>query len=201
MAEASRIAMDTTERQIIDELFGKLRQVESSTGPRDREAEAHIRSQISRQPAAPYYMAQTILVQEQALAAATARIEEMERERSDRPSGGGFLGGLFGGGDTPATGRRSPAAAGDPRLAAYARRGQGAGPWGGGSGFLGGAMQTAVGVAGGMMLANALGGMFGADEAAAAEPGLDDASAGPDDTSGDVDFGADEGDFGSFDDF
>lgn len=195
--------MDRTERQVIDELFGKLRQVEDQTGPRDPEAEAHILRQVARQSAAPYYMAQTIVMQEQALAAATARIEELERERQARPAGGGFLGGLFGGGDAQAAGRRSPAAAGDPRLAAYARRGQGAGPWGGGgSGFLAGAMQTAVGVAGGMMLASALGSMFGADEAAAAEPetAADDPAA--DDLSGGGDPGADEGgDFGGFDDF
>lgn len=187
--------MDTTERQVIDELFAKLRQVEDQTGPRDREAEAHILRQVARQPAAPYYMAQTIVMQEQALAAATARIEEMEQERQSRPASGGFLGGLFGGGQAPATSRRSHAAAGDPRLAAYTRRGQGAGPWSaGGNGFLAGAMQTAVGVAGGMMLASALGSMFGADDAAAAEPA-------PDEAVDEGDFGADEGGFSSFEEF
>lgn len=198
--------MDTTERQVIDELFGKLRQVESQTGPRDPQAEAYIRGQVARLPGAPYYMAQAIVMQEQALAAATARLEEMERERQAAPAGGGFLAGLFGGGGAPATGRRFHAAPGDPRVAAYARadgtaeQGQSGRP-----GFLAGAMQTAVGVAGGMVLANALGGMFGAGEAAAAEPGsdaqFDDPSGGSDDASGNVDFDADDGDFGSFDDF
>jgi uncharacterized protein len=204
--ESGRIPMDATERQVIDELFGKLRQVESQTGPREPQAEAYIRGQISRQPAAPYYMAQAIVMQEQALAAATARIEEMERERQAGPAGGGFLAGLFGGSGAPAAGRRSHAAPGDPRVAAYARP-EGAAEQrpSGGSGFLAGAMQTAVGVAGGMVLANALGGMFGADEAAAAEPGsdasFDDASGGSDDTSGSAGFDAEDGDFGSFDDF
>ena len=194
--------MDTTERQVIDDLFGKLRQVEKQTGPRDQEAEAHIRSQVARQPAAPYYMAQTIVMQEQALAAATARIEEMERERDARPAGGGFLGGLFGSGGAPAAGRRPHAASDDPRLADYIRGDQAAGqPPTGRPGFLAGAMQTAVGVAGGMMLANALGSMFGADEAAAAEPGTDDPSPAFDDPSKDVDFGADDADIGTFDDF
>lgn len=196
--------MDITERQVIDELFTKLRQVESKAGPRDPQAEAHIRNQVGRLPAAPYYMAQTILVQEQALAAAQARIEELEHELKDRPAGGGFLTGLFGGGGTPATGRRSEPAI-DPRLAAYAQRGQrgrGAGPWGGGGGgFLAGAMQTAVGVAGGMMLANALGGLLAPDEAAAAEPDPTDSSASAEDLPDDADIGGDEGDFGSFDDF
>lgn len=194
--------MDTTERQVIDELFGKLRQVEKQTGPRDHEAEAHIRSQLARQPAAPYYMAQTILVQEQALAAATARIEGMERERDARPAGGGFLTGLFGGSGAPSVGRRSHAAPGDPRVAAYATRDQAAGQrQTAGTGFLAGAMQTAVGVAGGVMLANALGSMFSADEATAAEPGFEEPSPSLDEPSEDADFDADEGDFGSFDDF
>ena len=55
-----------------------------------------------------------------------------------------------------------------------------------GGGFLAGAAQTAMGVAGGVLLANAIGGMFGADEAQAAE-----ADAGADDAGLD-----DGGDFG-----
>lgn len=193
--------MDTTERQVIDDLFGKLRQVEEQTGKRDYQAEAHIRGLVARQPAAPYYMAQTILMQEQALATAQARLQDMESELKARPAGGGFLAGLFGGGTASAPGRRSHGVVGDPRVAAYAKPDQGAGQRQaagqrqvGGTGFLAGAMQTAVGVAGGMMLASALGSMFAPDEAAAAEAGLED-------TSEPVDIGADDGDAGLFDDF
>jgi uncharacterized protein len=39
--------MDQRERQVIDELFGKLRQVERQAPQRDAEAEAHIRQQVS----------------------------------------------------------------------------------------------------------------------------------------------------------
>lgn len=192
--------MDTTERQIIDDLFEKLRQVEMRIGPRDQEAEAHIRNQLARQSAAPYYMAQTIIMQEQALAAATAHIEKMERERETRSTGPGFLAGLFGGGGAPAAGRRPHAASGDQRATPTARPDQVAGPWQtGGPGFLGGAMQTAIGVAGGMMLVNALGGMFGANEGEAAEPGTADPQ--PDSSSEEVDFGPEDADFGTFDDF
>jgi hypothetical protein len=185
--------MDTTERQVIDDLFGKLRQVEEQTGPRDHEAEAHIRGLVAGQPAAPYYMAQTILMQEQALAAAQARLQDMESELKARPAGGGFLAGLFGGGTAPAPGRRSQGVIGDPRVAAYAKPDQAG--WqrqAGGTGFLAGAMQTAIGVAGGMMLASALGSMFAADEAEAAEGDFEDTSEPAD---------ADDGDLGSFDDF
>jgi uncharacterized protein len=160
--------MDATERQVIDELFGKVRQAEGQTAPRDAEAEAHIRRHVEAQPAAPYYMAQAIVIQEQALAAAQARIEQLERQISERPAGG-FLGSLFGGGTRPAPAQPSRAAGWDARVAAYAnphhRRG---------SGFLGGAMQTALGVAGGVLLGSAIAGMLAPDAAAAAEPAAED---------------------------
>lgn len=193
--------MDSTERQVIDDLFEKLRLVEQKTGPRDHQAEAHIRALVARQPAAPYYMAQAIVMQEQALAAATDRLAEIERERAARPAGQGFLSGLFGSGESPASGSRSHAAAGDPRGAPTAAPGQAVGPWQtGGTGFLAGAMQTAVGVVGGMMLATALSGVSGANAPAAAESEVDEPSSAFDD-SPDGDFGADDGDGGLFDDF
>ena len=153
--------MDENERQIIDGLFDKLQQAEQKTGPRDAEAEGLIGQRVGRQPAAPYYMAQAILVQEQALQAANERIGQLEQELQQRPAGSGFLGGLFGGGEVPAT----QTSAAQQRLRDYQQRG--------GSGFLGGAMQTALGVAGGVMLGNLLMGAFTGDEAVASEPGMD----------------------------
>ena len=94
--------LNPEDRSAIEGLFARLREVEQRTEPRDPEAEALIRELISRQPGAPYYMAQTILVQEQALRQAQERIEQLEA--SQRPSGG-FLGGLFGGDEAP---RRRP---------------------------------------------------------------------------------------------
>jgi uncharacterized protein len=78
--------MDQRERQVIDELFGKLHQVERQAPQRDAEAEAHIRQQVSGLPAAPYYMAQAILVQEQALANMQTRVQELERQLAERPA-------------------------------------------------------------------------------------------------------------------
>ena len=97
--------MDGNERQVIDELFGKLRQLDQQAPQRDAEAEAHIRQQVAAMPTAPYYMAQAILVQEQALANLQNRVQELERAATERPAAGGFLGGLFGGGQ-PAAARR-----------------------------------------------------------------------------------------------
>jgi len=158
--------MDDTERQVIDELFGKVKQAEAGSAPRDAQAEARIRQHIAAQPAAPYYMAQAIVVQEQALTAAQGRIEELEAELARRPaSSGGFLSGLFGGGDRQGPTRRGPAAGVDPRVAAYNQPHRRSG-----GGFLGGALQTAVGVAGGVVLGNVLMNMLAPDEAAASEP-------------------------------
>ena len=70
--------MDRNDRQAIDDLFGKLAAVEENSPQRDSASEALIREHIARQPSAPYYMAQTIVVQNQALAAAEARIAALE---------------------------------------------------------------------------------------------------------------------------
>lgn len=174
--------MDQTEKQVIDGLFDRLRQAERGSAHRDGDAERHIGALISQQPAAPYYMAQAILVQEHALKAAQQRIAELEQEVEEQPaqSGGGFLGGLFGGGSqAPARGSvpragggmRYPAAgahngAENSPVAQYQRTGQG-------GGFLAGAMQTAVGVAGGMVVANMLTGMLGGGSEAQAAPAAD----------------------------
>jgi uncharacterized protein len=177
--------MDQNERQIIEELFGKLRQAEAQSGPRDAQAESYIRELVSRQPAAPYLMAQAIVIQEQALAASQARIQELEQQLRARPAagGGGLFGSLFGGGQQrqPAyqpnvppnspwgnqgQGNQGQGPVGDPRVAAYANPQYQQRP---GGGFMAGAMQTAMGVAGGMLIGNALGSMFSSGEAAAEE--------------------------------
>jgi Uncharacterized protein conserved in bacteria (DUF2076) len=73
-------------------------QVQGQAPPRNAEAEAHIRQQVNGLPTARYYMAQAILVQEQALANMQTRVQELERQLADRPASGGFLSGLFSGG-------------------------------------------------------------------------------------------------------
>ena len=193
--------MNTQERQIIDDLFDKLRQVEQQSGPREPNAETHIRTRIERQPGAPYYMAQTIVMQEQALQNAQARIAELEDELARRPAGGGgFLSGLFGGGSQPQP--RPPQRQPDNM--------QGMAPPGGGfgsgvsapgmaaqpgrGGFLAGAAQTAMGVAGGMMIGSLLGNALrGGGEAKAADAAQPAAASGNDDFGGDLggDFGED----------
>jgi hypothetical protein len=178
--------MNTQERQVIDDLFDKLRDAERQSGAREPTAEAHIRSRIDAQPGAPYYMAQTIVMQEQALHHAQARIDELERDLSSRPAGGGFLSSLFGGGAPPPQPPRGGPMHGYPPAMDNGAPRAGA-PWGGGAagmagppgmaaqagrgGFLAGAAQTAMGVAGGVMLGNMLGNMFGGGSSNAGEAG------------------------------
>jgi hypothetical protein len=163
------------ERQVIDDIFRRLEQVAHQ--PRDPEAERYIAEKLSRQPYAPYALAQAVFIQEQALANLNAEIEGLRSERS-RPSQGGFLSGLFGGGSRqPEAPRGSPwgRPMGQPMQQSYGipQGGMtGGGPWGGmqrgGGGFLQNAMATAAGVAGGVMIANALSHAFGGDQGAGA---------------------------------
>lgn len=149
--------MDHNDRQAIEELFRKLGEVERHVGARDPDAEALIHEKLEGQPGAPYYMAQTIIAQEHALTAAQRRIEELEGQSSAQP--GGFLGAIFGGSQQAP--RPSSRTVPDQEAA---RIGQG------GSGFLAGAAQTAVGVAGGVFLASMIAGAFTGGAAQAAEP-------------------------------
>jgi hypothetical protein len=153
--------MDRNDREAIESLFGKLASVERSSPPRDSQSETLIRDKIAAQPAAPYYMAQTIIVQEQALAAAEQRIAELESQESG--GRGGLFGSLFGDG----RGSTRPADRGTGSVPRVGREAQE--PQQGGSGFLAGAAQTALGVTGGVLLGNAIAGMFGSGKAEAAE--------------------------------
>jgi hypothetical protein len=193
--------MNTDERSLIEGLFARLQQAEAQAGPRDAQAESLIQGLMARQPAASYLLAQVALVQEQGLRNLQARVEELERTLAERPQGGGgFLGGLFGG---RSQGAAQPAAPGRPQPTTGAGWGnsgfaaQGAVPMQSGAqggGFMAGAMQTAMGVAGGVLLGNAVAGLF-ADEAKAAPTPAEPPAAAPEAASGE-----DEGDFFSGED-
>ena len=164
--------MQDQDRQAISGLFARLAQVGRQAPHRDAEAEAYIAEEMRRQPGSAYYMAQTIVAQEAALTEAQRRITEME-SRPAAQAGGGFLSRLFGPAQQ-APARPAPA----PRPMAPPAQQQSqppaGGAWGpapraGGGGFLAGAAQTAVGVAGGMMMANMLTGMLAGDETQVAE--------------------------------
>ncbi|QOH71708.1 DUF2076 domain-containing protein [Pseudomonas juntendi] len=178
--------MNTEEQTLIDGLFGRLKQAEDPSQPRDPQAQACIEQHLRQQPAAPYYMAQAILVQEAALKRLDEQNKQLQAELeqaraqggNSAPSagGGGFLSSIFGSGGRTAAPpvqpqRPAPAAASaggwrEPAAPAYAQPpaqqpGVGAAPArSGASSFLGGAMQTAAGVAGGVLLAQGISSLF-----------------------------------------
>jgi hypothetical protein len=196
-AQEIKMSMNSQERQVIHSLFTRLGEVESKAPARDAEAEAFIQERIRQQPGAPYFMAQTIVMQEYALQQAQQQIEELERRAVQRPAGGGLFSNLFGGGQN-SSGSGTSVVGGSRNIASRDNATPLAQP-GRGGGFLAGAAQTAMGVAGGVLLGNAIAGMFGGNEAHADEPaqGADEEAAGNEETdeggeSLESDFGDDE---------
>ncbi len=189
--------MTPQERDLLAGLFDRIRT--ASGAPRDGEAEAFIAEAMRATPAAPYILSQTVIVQEETLKAAAARIEELQARIQDLEKASAastsFLGGLsksvFGGADpaprrsVPSVSQRAGESAPDSRWTQQGAAAPPANPWGrndaapqapgyaqqppqafgqpqaGGGSFLKGALGAAAGVAGGMMLANSLSGLFG----------------------------------------
>jgi len=173
--------MQQQERDLIADLFGRLQQFENQ--PRDAEAERLIASSVARQPASPYLLVQTVLVQEEALQQAKARIAELEA----KAGGGSFPG------NAPKPGPwGSPSAA--PAQAQAA-------PWGAaapaqapaGGSFLRSALATAAGVAGGALLFEGIRNMFGHSTQAFAQPLPDNSALMPPDRFSSADLAQDEG--------
>lgn len=176
--------MNSEEQTLIDGLFSRLQQAETDSAPRDAQAEARIKEHMARQPAVGYYMTQSILVQEHALQSLDAQNkqqaqqiqqlqDELQRAKATQAapaSGGGFLSSIFGGGSRepqPAPsnsggGWREPArpAFGQPAPQQNYQPPQAPVAAPAGSGFLGGAMKTAAGVAGGVLLAEGISSLF-----------------------------------------
>jgi hypothetical protein len=178
--------MTPQERQLIDDLFGRLAKLESAK--RDPEAMSAIMQGLRNAPNAVYALVQTALVQDEALKRADMRIQELEAAagQQDQGQSGGFLDSMrdaiFGQnqshGSVPNV--RAPEIAGGGRAAwntgqvlpqgqppgqynqpAYGQPYGGAQPQpsafgGGGGSFLGTAAAAAVGVVGGSMLAGSL---------------------------------------------
>ncbi|WP_379769046.1 DUF2076 domain-containing protein [Flaviflagellibacter deserti] len=159
--------MQAQERQLIMELFDRLRDAEGQ--PRDREVQELLGQELRRAPNAVYTMAQTIIAQNQALELASRRIEELERrapqdedERYAEYRQPGAMGAPSpwqrGGSPSSGQGYEQPAY-GDRTFGAPQQQRMG---MGGGGGFLAGAGQVAMGVAGGMLVAEAAKSLLGA---------------------------------------
>ena len=148
--------------------------------PVDPEADRFIAEQMQTYPEARYRVTQMAVVQEAALTEAQNRIRRLEWElqqaqaAAQAPRGGGLFGGLFGGGrPRPGPGGPGYGQPGYGGAPGYAQGYGGPPPQPqyppnyqpgmfrqGGSGFLGSALTTAAGVAGGMVVGNALMDMF-----------------------------------------
>ena len=175
--------MSPEERQLLQGLFDRMRS--NANAPRDREAEQMIADNLRQQPYAPYLLAHTVIVQDQALQAANDKLQQLEQQLQDQQGqsqgGGGFLSGLFGGGvarqtppplpsQRPTWNQGGAAPGGYPQGGGYPPQGyapqQQGGPWGGapqqpsGGGFLHGALGTAAGVAGGVLMAESIRSLF-----------------------------------------
>lgn len=146
--------------------------------PVDAEADRLIADLFARYPEARYRITQTAFVQEAALVEAQNRIRQLEWEVENARREGqaaaaqprGMLGSMFGGnrGPQPAPMPPPPQPQYPPGYNPQALQPAGRS----GSGFLGTALMTAAGVAGGMVLGNALMGMFSGGAAQAATGAL-----------------------------
>jgi uncharacterized protein len=162
--------MTPQERDLVTALLDRLKQY--GTQPKDPEADALIRRAVAEQPDAPYYLAQTVLIQDMALRNAESRIAELERQLAEAKAApppqqpASFLGGA-GRGSVPSAGvwtrsapSGAPAAASQPGGAPAAGAAPAIMP-GAGSGFLQQAATTAAGIAGGALLFQGIQSLFG----------------------------------------
>ena len=170
--------MQSQERDLITDLFGRLKAFE--TQPRDGEAERLIAGLVASQPAAPYLLTQTVLVQEHALKAAQERIAELEAKESKPAPSGGFMGSapkIGPWGSAPGAAPAGPVATAPPTRSPLQEAVAPQQPAAGGSSFMRTALTTAAGVAGGALLFQGVrsllgsgGGPFSAHAAAAPAP-------------------------------
>lgn len=166
--------MSPQDRQAIESVFTKIEEVGRQGAPRDFEAERLIQDRIQQNPESAYYLAQTVLIQQEALKNAQQQLQKQSNTpataRAPAPSAPTS--------SLSSTGFGRQSAPEQPAAASSLSSGFGRSNTGGGGGFLAGAMQTALGVAGGMMLGNMLGGLFGGNDAQAAEAPAEEDMAG-----------------------
>jgi uncharacterized protein len=140
--------MTPQEQELINGLFDRLSQLESQA--RDPAAERLIAQGLARAPHAIYALVQTVLVQDEALKLANARIEELETsaagEPEQRPTS--FLDSMR----EALSGRAPRGSVPSVRTAGGQQPLPGAPSFGSGGSFLGTAASAAAGVIGGSLL-------------------------------------------------
>src|SRR5512145_2263208 len=177
-----RRPMTPEERNLVIELFDRLGTLEDAQ--RDPEAERLISDGLRQAPNAPYALVQTVLVQDEALKRADARIRELEggaEPARDTSFLGGMRDSLFGRregrGSVPsvrpaeaAPGGMSPAWQGGTQAQAMPGGygpGPASAPMAPGGSFLGTAAAAAAGVIGGSLLMSSIRSMMGPQQGGA----------------------------------
>jgi hypothetical protein len=161
--------MTPQERDLILNVFDRLAKL--AGGTKDREAEALIAERMRAIPDSAYNLVEAVVVQDLAIKERDARINELEQRLSSAPppqQQGGFAQGPaanpWGRGSVPSVPQQQAQQyAPPPQYAPQPQYAQPQSPWGGqpgGGGFLRTAAGAAVGVAGGMLLANSISSMF-----------------------------------------
>jgi hypothetical protein len=151
--------MTPQERQLVAELFDRVAALEAA--PRDADAERVIADGLDRAPNAIYPLVQTVLVQDEALKRADARIRALEGGEEPRETGG-FLDTMR----SALTGRAGSVPSVRPGMA-DSRWGNAPAqvpapaPGTSGGSFLGTAAAAAAGMIGGSLLLNSISSMFG----------------------------------------
>ena len=177
--------MTPQERQLVDDLFDRLSKLESA--PRDPDAVAAINEGLHKAPNAVYALVQTVLLQDEALKRANARIQELEAQGgAEQQQSGGFLDSMrdaiFGQnqprGSVPNVPPREASSRPVWNSGQAMQQSQGPGQYnqppygqpygapqalmgGGGGSFLGTAAAAAAGVVGGSLLLNSIRSMMG----------------------------------------
>ena len=144
--------MTPEERNLVIELFDRLATLEDAQ--RDPEAERLIRDGLRQAPNAPYALVQTVLVQDEALKRADARIRELEdaTPAETPPRDTSFLAGVRDSAWHTGTPQPQPSATSAPPAAP---------PLTPGGSFLGNAAAAAAGVIGGSLLLSGIRSMMG----------------------------------------
>jgi len=173
--------MTPQERELVAELFDRLAALENNA--RDPEAERLISQGLAHAPHALYPLVQTVLLQDEALRRANARIEELEGKAAEALTGGGFLDSMRGALLGRSTGGDARGSVPSVRSGNVWNTGQASagllpqqpiptptapGPMTGGAGsFLGTAAAAAVGMIGGSLLFNGIRNLMGGGHPAA----------------------------------
>jgi hypothetical protein len=114
--------MNPQEKELLTTLLDRVKNAPRQD--KDPEADALIRQAMAAQPDLPYYLTQTVLIQDLSLHQAQQRIADLEKQLADaqqaaKPSVGSFLGGLFG--SRPSAQASGPAQAGPPQSGPWTR--------------------------------------------------------------------------------